>query len=129
MRGFKKSSAILLLAVFMCCVIGKISVQATGIQPYWDNAKIVDVQLRISGSTAKSTLKDESVSLRTGTMATAVGNPFVRAGSAGISPGAVLLVPGSGSGRLRMVFCGTADSKEAECGGAGAGGISVCTAI
>lgn len=59
MRGFKKSSAILLLAVFMCCVIGKISVQATGIQPYWDNAKIVDVQLRISGSTAKSTLKIE----------------------------------------------------------------------
>lgn len=59
MRRIRKSSAILLLTVFLCCVIGKISAQAAGIQPYWNNAKIVDVQLMISGSTAKSTLTVE----------------------------------------------------------------------
>ena len=43
----------------MCFGIAKVSVQAAGIQPYWDNAKMVDVQLTISGTTAKSTLNIE----------------------------------------------------------------------
>lgn len=57
--SIKRSITILLLAVFVCCGIAKVSVQAAGIQPYWDNAKTVDVQLTISGTTAKSTLNIE----------------------------------------------------------------------
>lgn len=56
MRSIGKSCAILLLAIFMCCGIAKVSAQATGIQPYWDNAKTVETRLTILGSTAKSEL-------------------------------------------------------------------------
>lgn len=56
MRGLRKNSAILLLAVFMCCSMAQISAHAAGIQPYWDNARAVETHLFISGSTAKSEL-------------------------------------------------------------------------
>lgn len=57
MRGFKKSSAILLLAVLICCGIAKVSVQAAGIQPYWDNADKVSAELTVSDTSATSTLR------------------------------------------------------------------------
>ncbi len=56
MRSIGKYCAILLLAIFMCCGIAKVSAQAAGIQPYWDNAETVKTTLQISGSTAKSSL-------------------------------------------------------------------------
>lgn len=56
MRRLRKSGVILLLAVFICCSIAQISVHASGIQPYWDNARTVETHLFISGSTAKSEL-------------------------------------------------------------------------
>lgn len=56
MRGLRKSGAVLLLAVFVCCGITRITAHASGIQPYWDNARTVEAQLSISSSTAKSSL-------------------------------------------------------------------------
>ena len=57
MSRFKKSSIILLLAVFVCFGITGVSAQAAGIQPYWDNADKVSADLVVSGGTATSTLK------------------------------------------------------------------------
>lgn len=57
MRSIRKSCAILLLAILMCCGIAKVSVQAAGIQPYWDNADKVLAELTVSGTSATSTLR------------------------------------------------------------------------
>lgn len=57
MRGSRKSGAILLLAVFVCYGITRITAHAAGIQPYWDNADKVSVGLVVSGETATSTLR------------------------------------------------------------------------
>lgn len=56
MGRLRKSGAILLLAVFVCYGITRITAHAAGIQPYWDNADRVETQLSIAGSTAKSSL-------------------------------------------------------------------------
>lgn len=55
-KSIKRSITILLLACFVCFGIAKVSVQAAGIQPYWDNADTVKTNLQISGNTAKSSL-------------------------------------------------------------------------
>jgi len=53
-KSIKRNITILLLAFFVCFGIAKVSVQAAGIQPYWDNADTVTVNLTVSGSTARS---------------------------------------------------------------------------
>ncbi|MCI8736446.1 MAG: hypothetical protein HFI11_05605 [Lachnospiraceae bacterium] len=55
-KSIKRNITILLLAFFVCFGIAKVSVQVAGIQPYWDNADTVTVNLTVSGSTARSSL-------------------------------------------------------------------------
>lgn len=56
-KSIKRNITILLLAVFVCFGIAKVSVQAAGIQPYWDNADKVSTELTVSGTSATSTLR------------------------------------------------------------------------
>lgn len=61
-KSVKRSITILLLAVFVCFGIAKVSVQAAEIQPHWDNADKVSAELTVSGTSATSTLRIEGKS-------------------------------------------------------------------